>query len=1304
MKIKQKQRPIFKNILAFFLCFLIVCQAMSEPLVAYAASAEKPAGYIPFANLASESLSGTKGYIKLDMSTYGINMTTNGEYTPNIYDNMTITTTARVTYQKKLACSAGTRINLTGGPSDTGQGATDSIDTKKIAWNVMEWSATGIFVYDSGWMYSNQAYTIGESTPANGHANWEGTASRSDVKYITIIFRYINPGDSLENGEGMNSTITVSDMIRLFPNLYLCYSPFSYTIKNTSGTQAGVMKRTGTESVSLSSYQPADKTGYATSWKIDSSSVLTPNWMNGNTYTAAQVEAWLNSGYFYNSLFGNVTFTAKYVPHTYTVKYNANGGSGTMESSTHTYDTAKNLTANGFSRTGYSFAGWATSSGGSVVYADGASVKNLTSTNGAAINLYAVWEKNSYTVTYNANGGTTSATNKSVAYGGTVDLSPTASKPGYTFIGWSTSSTARIPLSSYEMPAQNVTLYAVYSIEVSDIENHDYPLYTATGNVSDDEVYLLVWITATPSVYRFYPLTYTKDMNTMVYRYTLPATDISSFVSGRAYSYQLVAYDNAGNYTVLYKGGSAGDTQPEIIVKPEYSQTVRHYRYNPVSGKWVLFEATNTQVVSGNTFTPSYVTPPAGYSASSKDAGGTVTAAKTYSAYYRPNTYTITFHANGGTVTPAAQTVTYDDYYGTLPTPNRTGYTFTGWNTAANGTGTTVNAGDIYTVVGNQTLYAQWKANIYEIILDSQGAVNGGTGAYYEKYDSGNFTTSTCGTVISKIAVPEKTGYTFGGYYTDKGGAGIQYIDASGNILSTKNTFTENTTLYAKWTANTYTIKYHANNGSGTMADTVVAYDTKIMLSSNLYERTGHTFAGWATTADGAVTYTDKQPVTNLSTVNGAVINLYAVWNVNSYHVTYDYWTNGGSSAGKDETDVNYHAAIDLAVPAEKGGGYTFVGWNTDASAITGLTSLAMGTEPVKLYAIFKKDITVTLSENSDSGTVTTELTETIYNNDRYADFLIEEKADWNGWQTKGWTDKTGATEEAMISTGSTFTTDNSIRLYALYSSDVTVSYDTNGSAVAYDSQTLERFYNASGNYFYPTFTIAKAPELSSHSFDTWVTGDGTEYTADTDAVIKESVCLTARWDKYPELSVINRYFTLEQAQSGGITSAELLRKVAATDREDGNLVNGTEVIIKDYDAATFTGMTENGEVEITYQARDSFGNVVEKRIMVYVTDTTIKKNLVKKYVRFISSEFFADDTGNLISADKGGLEETSVWRTNPSYRSLLEQALLKEKMEVETYVFTYQEIKWVKEYTSRYGSFLNVAEDFLEFLLMKKG
>jgi uncharacterized repeat protein (TIGR02543 family) len=117
------------------------------------------------------------------------------------------------------------------------------------------------------------------------------------------------------------------------------------------------------------------------------------------TRTGYAFGGWYDNAAFSNSAvtgisagsMGDKTFYAQWTAITYTVQYDANGGSGTTYPSSHVYGTAKNLTANDFSRTGYSFAGW--SDGGGTIYADGESVSNLSSTQGAVVTLYAQWKQ-----------------------------------------------------------------------------------------------------------------------------------------------------------------------------------------------------------------------------------------------------------------------------------------------------------------------------------------------------------------------------------------------------------------------------------------------------------------------------------------------------------------------------------------------------------------------------------------------------------------------------------------------------------------------------------------------------------------------------------------------------------------------------------------------------------------------------------------------------------------------------------------------------------------------------------------------
>lgn len=161
----------------------------------------------------------------------------------------------------------------------------------------------------------------------------------------------------------------------------------------------------------------------------------------------------------------NVTFNVTVPAWTsYTVKYNANGGSGAPSSQTKWEDQTLTLSSTKPTRTGYSFQGWATSSSAtSATYSAGGSY-----TANAAATLYAVWKANTYTVKYDANGGTGAPGNQTKTYGKTLTLSSTKpTRENYNFKGWGTSASATTVAyaagASYTANAA-VTLYAVWEL------------------------------------------------------------------------------------------------------------------------------------------------------------------------------------------------------------------------------------------------------------------------------------------------------------------------------------------------------------------------------------------------------------------------------------------------------------------------------------------------------------------------------------------------------------------------------------------------------------------------------------------------------------------------------------------------------------------------------------------------------------------------------------------------------------------------------------------------------------------------
>lgn len=170
---------------------------------------------------------------------------------------------------------------------------------------------------------------------------------------------------------------------------------------------------------------------------------------------------------------------------TYAVKYNANGGSGAPSAQTKVHGTTLKLSSTKPSRTGYTFKGWGTTSTDTTVdYAAGA---NYTAN--AAITLYAIWQINTYTIFYNANGGTGAPASQTANYNTTVTLSstiPTKAPEGdveYVFKGWSTSenaATASYQAGGNYVVKSNTTMYAVWAVAATRWD----VVYSANGGVN----------------------------------------------------------------------------------------------------------------------------------------------------------------------------------------------------------------------------------------------------------------------------------------------------------------------------------------------------------------------------------------------------------------------------------------------------------------------------------------------------------------------------------------------------------------------------------------------------------------------------------------------------------------------------------------------------------------------------------------------------------------------------------------------------------------------------------------------------
>ncbi len=266
--------------------------------------------------------------------------------------------------------------------------------------------------------------------------------------------------------------------------------------------------------------------------------------------------------------------------------------------------------------------------------------------------------------------------------------------------------------------------------------------------------------------------------------------------------------------------------------------------------------------------------------------------------------YEVTYNANGGIGAPASQTQFFDESL-TLSSsvPTKTGYVFKGWSTSNDST-VEYAPGATYTANEDVTLYAVWTANTYMVTYNPNGGSTAAVGR-----------SVVYGSTYGSHPIPTRTGYTFKGWYTSASEGTRITSDSTVNI-------TADHTLYAHWTANTYTVSYNANGGSGAPESQTKTHDVALTLRTSVPTRAGGTFLGWSTTADGDVEY---EPGENY-TVN-ADVTLYAAWVIKFHTISYEF--NGGSGSPAAIAGA-YGRTLEISTNVPTKSGYEFVGWSSN--------------------------------------------------------------------------------------------------------------------------------------------------------------------------------------------------------------------------------------------------------------------------------------------------------------------------------------------------------------------------------------
>ena len=431
---------------------------------------------------------------------------------------------------------------------------------------------------------------------------------------------------------------------------------------------------------------------------------------------------------------------------------------------------------------------------------------------------------------------------------------------------------------------------------------------------------------------------------------------------------------------------------------------------------------------------------------------------------------TISYDANGGSNAPSSQQKCYGininlQGKGSLA---RSGYTTDGWATSATGN-KAYNFGASYSGNASTKLYAHWTANKYTVTLDQQGG-SGGSSSVQATYNAN----------MPSMTKPTRTGYTFQGYY-DATSGGTQYYKADGSSARTWNK-TSNATLYARWTANTYTITLDPQGGAGGDASKTATFG-QATPTVNIPGRTGYSFGGYYTGTNGSGTQYLKPDANNTATSvrNWDIASnttLYAKWNARTYTVTFD---QQGGNGGTASTTATFDAAMPAATMPTRDG-YTFKGYydaategtlyyNADGSSARAWNKTAAAT----LYARWEI-INYTVAYNLDGGEVAvanpteyTVETETFtLNNPTKEDYIF-----------LGWTGSNGETPQEFVTIAKGSTGDKNYvanwkldpevakleiltELYDALGTDVWTGYGVNTGVISYSRGTEPQSFHAS--------------------------------------------------------------------------------------------------------------------------------------------------------------------------------------------------------------------------------------------------
>lgn len=556
-----------------------------------------------------------------------------------------------------------------------------------------------------------------------------------------------------------------------------------------------------------------------------------------------------------------------YVPDAYTITFITNGG--VITSSKPVSYTFKQhvVLPTKVEKQGYTFVGWYDNP-----QLEGQRKTEIKPSEKGDKTFYAKWTNKAYNITYmDGNKNITSTIDEQyriAIYGESTILPVMPAKNGLTFAGWYDNKYLQgVPVTETEKDvSEDLTYYAKYT-------DNEYTITYVTngGNFTGGH----------PTSYKHgqvvkLPTNIEREGYNFLGWYTSPSftTKVTEIPADAAENKTYYANWEYRTYNITYdlNGGTM------------HGSSISQYTYNPTKDS----EPFNQNVTKAGWVFVGWKDLETGIIERYVAAGRTGDIV--LQAQFARQTFYVTYDSNGGTPAIQKVPVRYGSPYGTPPLVSREGYTLEGWYTTKDNSGVKVSNTDTYLLEKDQTLYAHWTPNVYDIIY----VTDGGTFATAptKKY--------TYGVGLNPIPTNiTREHYTFDGWYTD--GNFTQKIT---NISTTQ---TNNVYLYAKWIPDVYNITYDTNGGTISGND----YDTKYTYGIGTDELPTPTkgafiFVGWADITNGNDNYDNFITTDGFSTTDYGNRVLKAIWKEPDLNLTIKLVDENGKPIQKDGQNLEY--------------------------------------------------------------------------------------------------------------------------------------------------------------------------------------------------------------------------------------------------------------------------------------------------------------------------------------------------------------------------------------------------------------